>query len=66
MGREFFWHALRLALQSHLREHLSRYKELLGAFIVEEEWETIVAEAAPDYVHPFGEIRGLREVSLFY
>lgn len=65
VGRELFWHALRHGLYSHLTENLNRYTSLFKEFYEEEEWEKIIAEAAPDYQPQRGEVHGLRNIHIF-
>ena len=65
VGRELFWHALRHGLFQHLTDNLSRYKSMFKEFYEEEEWEKIIAEAAPDYQPQHGEVHGLRNIHIF-
>ena len=65
VGRELFWHALRHGLYSHLTANVARYKEIFKEFYEEEEWEKIIAEAAPDYQPRVGEVHGLRNIHVF-
>ena len=65
VGRELFWHALRHSLYCHLTENISRYKTMFKEFYEEEEWEKIIAEAAPDYQPTQGEVHGLRNIHVF-
>ena len=65
VGRELFWHALRQGLYSHLTTNIDRYKTLFKEFYEEEEWEKIIAEAAPDFQPQGGEVHGLRNIHVF-
>lgn len=65
VGRELFWHALRHGLSSHLTANIERYKEIFKEFYEEEEWEKIIAEAAPDFQPREGEVHGLRNIHVF-
>ena len=65
VGRELFWHALRHGLYQHLTENIASYKTMFKEFYEEEEWEKIIAEAAPDYQPQRGEVHGLRNIHVF-
>lgn len=65
VGRELFWHALRHALYIHLTHNKEKYQEMFKEFYEEEEWEKIIAEAAPDYQPQKGEVHGLRNIHVF-
>uniref|UniRef100_A0A1B6F1W1 OTU domain-containing protein n=1 Tax=Cuerna arida TaxID=1464854 RepID=A0A1B6F1W1_9HEMI len=64
VGRELFWHPLRVHLQQHFKDNLDTYKELLGDFINGSEWPCIIAECDPDFV-PADGIVGLRPIHVF-
>ncbi|XP_076471007.1 deubiquitinating protein VCPIP1-like isoform X2 [Babylonia areolata] len=65
VGRELFWHPLRLNLMQHLRSNLPRYKELLHNFVDVDEWEDIISECQPSFVPKDGETVGLRNIHIF-
>ena len=65
VGRELFWHALRSNLHAHLRSNLQRYQNLFKEFYSAEEWEGLVAEAAPDWKPPDGQTLGLCNIHVF-
>ena len=65
VGRELFWHALRCGLYTHLTANIDRYKEMFKDFYEEEEWDKIIAEAAPDFQPKAGEVHGLRNIHVF-
>ena len=65
VGRELFWHPLRLNLMSNLRDNLDRYKLLLENFVDVDEWETIINECKPSFVPTEGEAEGLRNIHIF-
>ena len=65
VGRELFWHALRHGLYRHLTENINRYKTMFKEFYEEEEWDKIIAEAAPEYQPQQGEVHGLRNIHVF-
>ncbi|KAI6647342.1 Deubiquitinating protein [Oopsacas minuta] len=67
MGREMFWHPLRLNLVNHLHTRLEMYKAALKDFMVEDEheWETIIRESQPDYTPPDDQTSGLRNIHIF-
>lgn len=65
VGRELFWHALRVNMQTHLKTHGDKYISMLKDFLSEEEWPEIVEEAGPDYQPPDGQPLGLRTVHIF-
>ena len=65
VGRELFWHALRHGLYRHLTDNIDHYKTTFQEFYEEEEWEKIIAEAAPDYQPQRGEVHGLRNIHIF-
>merc|ERR1711962_602075 len=63
-GTQLFWHPLREELHRHLRSNLTKYQQLLGAYITECEWPLIVEEADPYYLSD-GAPLGLRNVHVF-
>ena len=63
-GTQLFWHPLREELHRHLRNNLTKYQQLLGAYITECEWPLIVEEADPYYLSD-GATLGLRNVHVF-
>ena len=65
VGRELFYHPLRLNLMCHLRDNLLRYKELFKNFVDVDEWADIVSECDPDFVPREGEFVGLRNIHIF-
>lgn len=65
VGRELFWHALRTNLHAHLISNLQRYQTLFKEFYSAEEWEGLVAEAAPDWKPPDGQTLGLCNIHVF-
>ncbi|KAL8614225.1 hypothetical protein ACOMHN_026442 [Nucella lapillus] len=65
VGRELFWHPLRLNLMRHLQSNLERYKELLKDFVDVDEWEDIINECQPNFVPKDGETVGLRNIHIF-
>ncbi|XP_077979065.1 deubiquitinating protein VCPIP1-like [Glandiceps talaboti] len=65
VGREFFWHALRVNLRNHFESTLDRYKALFHDFIDVDEWITIIAECDPEFIPYDGEALGLRNIHIF-
>ena len=65
IGRELFWHSLRLQLHRHLRENLQKYRDTFKDFIEDNEWEDIIDEAAPDYQPPDNRGMGLCNIHVF-
>ena len=65
VGRELFYHPLRLNLMCHFRDNLERYKELFKNFVDVDEWEDIINECDPDFVPREGEYAGLRNIHIF-
>ncbi len=65
VGRELFWHALRSNLHSHLSTYRGRYTELFRDFYSPEEWEGLIAEAAPDWKPPDGQSLGLSNIHIY-
>ena len=65
VGREIFWHALRVNLKNHLETEINKYKGLFRDFIDDEEWKDIISEADPYFQPPNGEGLGLRNIHLF-
>ncbi|XP_060086335.1 deubiquitinating protein VCPIP1-like [Ylistrum balloti] len=65
VGRELFWHALRLNLSDHFQKDLSRYKEHFREFIDIDEWDSIIRECDPDFIPSDGEPLGLRNIHVF-
>lgn len=65
VGRELFWHPLRMNLKNHFQKHLSTYKELFKEFIDKSEWQDIIDECDPDFQPPDGELLGLRNIHVF-
>ncbi|XP_041365436.1 deubiquitinating protein VCPIP1-like isoform X2 [Gigantopelta aegis] len=65
VGRELFWHALRVNLLNHFRGELEQYKQLFKDFIDRDEWVTIMNECDPDFVPPDNEPLGLRNIHIF-
>ncbi|WAR01802.1 VCIP1-like protein, partial [Mya arenaria] len=65
VGRELFWHALRVNLKAHMIEHLDKYKQLFHDFVDTDEWVTIIDECDPYYIPPDGDALGLRNIHIF-
>ena len=65
VGRELFWHALRVNLGQDLRENIDKYKQLFQNFVDSNEWEDIINECDPYYIPPEGEPIGLRNIHIF-
>lgn len=65
VGRELFWHPLRLNLMQHFQSNLERYKELFQNFVDVDEWEDIINECQPNFVPKDGETVGLRNIHIF-
>ncbi|XP_033752592.1 deubiquitinating protein VCIP135-like [Pecten maximus] len=65
VGRELFWHALRLNLSDHFETNLSRYKEHFKEFIDVDEWDSIIRECDPNFIPTDGEPLGLRNIHVF-
>ncbi|XP_065191059.1 deubiquitinating protein VCPIP1-like [Sycon ciliatum] len=70
VGRELFWHALRMNLHKHLCENLDRYKLVFSDFMDSDrdEWREIVDEAHPNYrpsVFAADPTHGLRPIHIF-
>lgn len=65
VGRELFWHALRLNLKHHLCSHLEKYKELFKNFVDIDEWQDIIDECDPNFVPKDFEPVGLRNIHIF-
>ena len=65
VGRELFWHPLRVNLLNHFRQELDQYKQLFKDFIGQAEWVTILNECDPDFVPPDNEPLGLRNIHVF-
>lgn len=65
VGRELFWHALRVNLSIHMRQNLEKYKRLFHDFVDKDEWEAIIEECDPCYIPPWGESHGLRNIHIF-
>jgi hypothetical protein len=55
VGRELFWHALRVNLMNHLQDNIEKYKELFKDFIDTNEWNDIVEECDPQFCPKDGE-----------
>lgn len=65
VGRELFWHALRLNLADHFKTNVDRYKEHFRDFIDTDEWDSIIEECDPDFIPCDGEPLGLRNIHVF-
>ncbi|XP_060561991.1 deubiquitinating protein VCPIP1-like isoform X2 [Ruditapes philippinarum] len=65
VGRELFWHALRVNLKHHMTVCLDKYKELFKDFVDIDEWDAIIEECDPYYLPPEGEAHGLRNIHIF-
>lgn len=65
VGRELFWHPLRVNLKNHFQKNLPEYKELFKEFIDKSEWQDIIDECDPDFQPPDGELLGLRNIHVF-
>ena len=65
VGRELFWHALRVNLGQHIRENIDKYKALFQNFVDSSEWDDIINECDPYYIPPEGEPLGLRNIHIF-
>lgn len=65
VGRELFWHGLRVNLMHHFQSKLTTYKDLFRDFIDVDEWEAIINECDPDFVPQDGEPLGLRNIHVF-
>ena len=65
VGRELFWHALRINLKRHLIDNLEKYKQLFQDFVDQDEWEDIIDECDPYYLPPEGEALGMRNIHIF-
>lgn len=65
VGRELFWYSLRENLLSHIKQNLDKYKMLFQDFVDSDEWEDIISECDPDFVPPYGEPLGLRNIHVF-
>lgn len=65
VGRELFWHSLRMNLLSHFKANLGAYKEHFKDFIDIDEWESIINESHPDFLPSNGEPLGLRNIHVF-
>ncbi|XP_069134071.1 deubiquitinating protein VCPIP1-like [Argopecten irradians] len=65
VGRELFWHALRLNLSDHFKTNLSTYKEHFKEFIDVDEWDSIIGECDPNFIPSDGEPLGLRNIHVF-
>ena len=65
VGRELFWHALRVNLMNHLQDNIEKYKELFKDFIDTNEWNDIVEECDPQFCPKDGEPLGLRNIHVF-
>ncbi|XP_054279819.1 deubiquitinating protein VCPIP1-like [Macrosteles quadrilineatus] len=64
VGRELFWHPLRVNLKKHFKDHLDTYEKLLGDFVNKSEWSRIIEECDPNFASPDG-IDGLRPIHVF-
>ncbi|XP_006824972.1 deubiquitinating protein VCPIP1-like [Saccoglossus kowalevskii] len=65
IGRELFWHALRVNLKKHFEMYLDKYKLIFCDFIDINEWSLIVDECDPDFVPYDTEPIGLRNIHIF-
>ena len=65
VGRELFWHGLRLNLMNHLKGNLPKYKELFKDYIDVDEWDDIIQECDPEFIPRDGEPLGLRNIHVF-
>ena len=65
VGRELFWHALRVNLHRHLAAMKAQYQEMFKEFYSEEEWPDIIEEADPAYQPKEGQAHGLRNIHVF-
>ncbi|XP_078481111.1 deubiquitinating protein VCPIP1-like [Ciona intestinalis] len=64
IGRELFWHGLRINLQNHLKEKLEQYKIMFKEFHDDTEWDGIIEEADP-YCTAGGVAAGLGNIHIF-
>lgn len=65
VGRELFWHALRVNLKMNMTTNLDKYKQLFSDFVDKDEWDAIIEECDPYYIPPEGEAHGLRNIHIF-
>ncbi|KAL4225382.1 Deubiquitinating protein [Mactra antiquata] len=65
VGRELFWHALRVNLKNHMTHNLQKYKEVFRDFVDRDEWNAIIEECDPDFLPPIDEAHGLRNIHIF-
>lgn len=65
VGRELFWHPLRVNLKHNFQMNLSKYKNLFQDFIDKDEWSDIINECHPDFIPPDSEPLGLRNIHIF-
>lgn len=65
VGRELFWHALRVNLKNHMMTNLEKYQMLFRDFVDKDEWDVIIEECDPYYIPPEGEALGLRNIHIF-
>lgn len=65
VGRELFWHALRVNLMNHFTENLDKYKDLFKDFVDRDEWNDIIQECHPEFCPRDGEPLGLRNIHVF-
>ncbi|XP_067655119.1 deubiquitinating protein VCPIP1-like isoform X1 [Haliotis asinina] len=65
VGRELFWHPLRVNLQRNFQMNLTKYKNLFQDFIDKDEWSDIISECHPDFIPPDSEPLGLRNIHIF-
>lgn len=65
VGRELFWHALRLNLMHHFQDNLTRYKSLFENFVDKDEWSDIIDECDPNFIPKDHEPAGLRNIHIF-
>ncbi|XP_025080407.1 deubiquitinating protein VCIP135-like isoform X2 [Pomacea canaliculata] len=65
VGRELFWHALRLNLMHHLQDNLEKYELLFENFVDKDEWKEIIEECDPNFMPKDHEPAGLRNIHIF-
>ena len=60
VGRELFWHALRMSIYVHMKDNRDRYEAVYAGFVDSsgDEWDKIIAEAHPDYRPPLDSLDG--------
>uniref|UniRef100_T1J3E2 Uncharacterized protein n=1 Tax=Strigamia maritima TaxID=126957 RepID=T1J3E2_STRMM len=65
VGRELFWHPLRICLKKHFQANVEIYMNLFKDFIDASEWSGIIAECDPEFQPIDGELLGLRNIHVF-